>query len=120
MAGTSTAKVYDLSEELSREQARNKRASWNVGEMWNNAHIHGEASEEFDALMGCTAPLIEKDWGKRFMPTRGWRPKAKTWGEWLDDSLTWHREDDRKDGAGYVFGASARVRIPKTSFHSAS
>jgi hypothetical protein len=107
MAGTSTAKVYDLREELSREQARNKRASWNVGEMWNNAHIHGEASEEFDALMGFTAPLIEKDWGKRFMPTRGWRPKAKTWGEWLDDSLTWHREDDRKDGAGYVFGASA-------------
>ncbi|WP_027237198.1 DUF927 domain-containing protein [Leisingera caerulea] len=105
MAGN-TAQVYDLSEELSREQARN-RAPWNVGETWNDAYIHGEASEVFDALMGCTAPLIEKDWGKRFMPTRGWRPKAKTWGEWLDDSLTWHREDDRKDGAGYVFGASA-------------
>ncbi|WP_412073056.1 hypothetical protein [Tritonibacter mobilis] len=107
MAGTSTAKVYDLSEELSREQARNKRAPWNAGKTWNDAEIYGEASEEFDALMGCTAPLIEKDWGKKFMPTRGWRPKVKTWGEWLDDSLTWHREDDRKTGAGYVFGASA-------------
>lgn len=99
-----TAEIYDLSEELSREQANNKR---NAGETWNDARIHGEASEEFDALMGCTAPLIEKDWGKRFMPTRGWRSKPKTWGDWLDDSLTWHREDDRKDGAGYVFGASA-------------
>ncbi|MDO6455613.1 hypothetical protein Q4494_00860 [Celeribacter halophilus] len=100
-----TAQVYDLREALLREQANNH--PWNSGETWNDADIHGEASEEFDALMSCTAPLIEKDWGKRHMPTRGWRSKAKTWSKWLDDTLTWHREDDRKDGAGYVFGTSA-------------
>jgi len=80
---------------------------WNVGEKWNDAVIHGDPCPEFDALMGQTAPLIFKDWGKDYVPKRGWRAKGKTWGEWLDDSLTWHREDDRKDGAGYVFGASA-------------
>ena len=99
MAGTSTATVYDLSEKRARV------CPWN-GDTWNDARIHGEASGEFDALMGCTAPFAEKHWGKR-VPERGWRSKPKTWGEWLDDSLTWHREDDRKDGAGYVFGASA-------------
>lgn len=104
MAVGNTAQVFDLSEPLQRERAHNH--PWNTGDTWNHAYIHGEASEEFDALMGCTAPLILKEWSK-YIPKNGWRSKAKTWGEWLNDSLTWHREDGRKDGAGYVFGASA-------------
>ncbi|WP_209833791.1 DUF927 domain-containing protein [Ruegeria sp. HKCCE3926] len=80
---------------------------WNAGDTWNHAYIYGEASTEFDDLMNRPAPLIERHWGQDNPKTRGWRAKSKTWGEWLGDSLTYHRESDRKGGAGYVFGASA-------------
>ncbi|MGK7652394.1 hypothetical protein ACSQ76_08265 [Roseovarius sp. B08] len=82
-----------------------KLAVNNARTHWNDAELRGEDAPEWQALLERRARFIERHWDR--IKQRGWRSKEKTWREWFEDSLTWHREDIRKDGAGYVFGTSA-------------